>query len=45
MKTIPQESSKTTAVRIAVAKFELTFSIPILARIEVNAANKADSSA
>ncbi len=33
----------TTTVRIAVARFEFTPSIPILAKIEVNAANNADS--
>jgi hypothetical protein len=36
---------KTTTVLIAVAKFELTFSMPIFASIEVNAAKNADSSA
>ena len=35
----------TTTVRMAVARFELTPSIPILARIEVSAANTADNSA
>ena len=35
----------TTTVRIAVAKFEFTPSIPILANIEVKAANIADSKA
>ena len=33
---------RTTVVRTAVAKFELTPSIPIFARIEVNAAKNAD---
>ncbi|SCA90317.1 hypothetical protein SMA679_1756 [Streptococcus macedonicus] len=32
----------TTTVLIAVAKFELTPLIPILAKIDVNAANTAD---
>jgi hypothetical protein len=43
--TIPQERINTTTVRIAVAKFELIFSMPIFARIEVKAANRADSNA
>ena len=37
-KTINQAMSTTTIVRMAVARLELTPSIPILARIEVNAA-------
>ena len=35
----------TTTVRIAVAKLEFTPSIPILARMEVNAAKRADNKA
>ena len=37
--------SSTTAVRMAVARVELTPSMPIFARIEVRAANTADPSA
>lgn len=44
-KTIPQAITRTTAVRIAVARLELIPSIPSLARMEVSAANSADSSA
>ena len=44
-RTMPQAITNTTTVRIAVARFEFTPSMPILARIEVNAANNADSSA
>ena len=43
--TIPHAISTTTIVRIAVARFEFTFSIPTFARIEVSAANTADNSA
>ena len=43
--TMPQLISSTTAVRMAVARVELTPSMPILARIEVRAANTADPSA
>jgi hypothetical protein len=43
--TIPQENINTTIVRIAVAKFEFIFSIPILAKIDVKAANTADNNA
>ena len=41
-KTMSQDSARTTAVLIAVAIFEFTPSIPIFARIEVNAANTED---
>lgn len=41
-KTMSQDSARTTAVLIAVARFEFTTSIPIFARIEVNAANTED---
>ena len=41
--TIPHAITTTTTVRIAVAIFELTPSIPIFASIDVNAANTADS--
>ena len=43
--TISQAITSTTTVRMAVAKLELTFSIPILAKIEVSAAKTADKSA
>ena len=43
--TMPQDIASTTQVRMAVARVELTPSIHTLARMEVNAANKADSSA
>ena len=33
--TMPQASAKTTIVRIAVARFEFTPSMPILAKMEV----------
>lgn len=36
--TIPQDMKTTTTVRMAVAKFEFTPSIPIFAKIEVTAA-------
>ena len=39
MNTIPQDINRTTKVRMAVARVELTPSMPILARMEVNAAN------
>ena len=42
---MPQAMSTTTTVRIAVARLELTPSIPILARMEVSAAKTADRSA
>ena len=42
MKTIPQAIKTTTTVLIAAAKFELTPLIPILAKIDVYAANTAD---
>ena len=45
MSTIPQAITSTTKVRMAVARLELTFSMPILARIDVRAANTADSMA
>ena len=44
-KTMPQDMITTTTVRIAVARFEFTPSIPIFAKIEVSAAKTADSSA
>lgn len=40
--TMSQDIARTTAVLIAVARFEFTPSIPIFARIEVNAANTED---
>ena len=43
--TIPQAITSTTAVRMAVARLEDTPSMPILARIDVSAANTADRSA
>ena len=43
--TMPQDMSRTTPVRMAVARLELTPSIPTLARMEVSAANTADSNA
>ena len=43
--TIPQAITSTTMVRMAVARLELTPAIPILARMDVSAANTADSSA
>ena len=42
---MPHAMITTTMVRIAVARLEFTPSIPILARIEVNAANTADKTA
>jgi hypothetical protein len=42
MKTISQAIKTTTRVLMAVARFELTPSIPTFARIEVRAANKAE---
>ncbi len=44
-KTIPQDNSNTTTVRMAVARWELTPSIPILANMLVSAANTADNNA
>ena len=44
-KTIIQIMTKTTTVRMAVAKFEFTFSTPTLAKIAVSAAKKAESKA
>ena len=44
-KTIPHAMTTTTTVQMAVARFELTPSIPILAKIEVSAANTADNNA
>ena len=44
-KTMPQAMITTTTVRMAVARLEFTRSIPTLARIEVNAANIAESNA
>ena len=41
-KTIPQAITRTTAVRIAVARLELTPSMPTFARIDVSAANTDD---
>lgn len=43
--TIPQAITTTTTVLIAVARFELTSSIPTLANMEVSAANTADNNA
>ena len=43
--TIPQDISKTTKVRMAVARVEFTPSIPIFARIEVSAANMDEPNA
>ena len=43
--TIPQAMTSTTTVRIAVARFELTPSIPTLAKIVVSAAKQAESNA
>lgn len=42
-KTIPHAINSTTTVRMAVARLELTPSIPILARIDVAAAKIAES--
>lgn len=42
---IPQAIKTTTTVRIAVARLELTPEIPILAKIDVSAANKAERNA
>ena len=42
-KTIPQDSARTTVVRIAVARLELTPSIPIFARMVVSAANREEA--
>lgn len=42
---MPHASTSTTAVLIAVARLELTPSMPILARIDVSAANTAESNA
>ena len=42
---MPQAISSTTAVRMAVARLELTPLTPTFARIEVRAANTADSNA
>ena len=43
--TMPQAMARTTKVRMAVARLELTPSMPTLARMEVSAANTADPSA
>ena len=43
--TMPQLIRSTTAVRMAVASVEFTPSMPIFARIDVNAANTADPNA
>lgn len=40
--TIIQENRRTTIVRTAVATFESVFRIPLLAKIEVSPAKKAD---
>ena len=45
IKTISHENNSTTIVRRAVARFELTFRKPILARIAVIPANPADKNA
>ena len=42
-KTMPQDSARTTVVRIAVARLELTPSIPIFARMVVSAANREEA--
>ena len=42
---MPQLMASTTTVRMAVARVELTPSMPTLARIEVRAANRAEPSA
>ena len=42
---MPQLMASTTTVRMAVARWEFTPSMPILAKIEVSAANTADSNA
>lgn len=44
-KTIPHARRSTTTVRMAVARLELTFSMPILARMEVSAAKTAEPTA
>jgi len=44
-RTIPQANNRITMVLTAVARFELTSLIPILARIAVRAAKKAESKA
>ena len=43
--TTAQAINNTTTVRMAVAKLELTPSMPIFAKIDVNAAKNADNSA
>ena len=43
--TMPQAITKIIMVRMAVAKFELTPVIPILAKMAVSEANKAESKA
>lgn len=43
--TISQMITKTTTVRMAVARLELTFSTPILAKTAVSAANSAENNA
>jgi len=45
MKTMAQDMATTTIVLMAVAKLEFTPSIPILARMEVRAANTAERTA
>lgn len=42
---MPQAMMSTTMVRSAVARFELTPSIPTFAKMEVSAANNADNNA
>ena len=44
-KTIPHAMSSTTPVRMAVARLEFTPSMPTFARMDVSAANRAESSA
>ena len=44
-KTIPQAKIKITTVRTAVARFELTFLMPIFAKTAVMAAKNADKKA
>ena len=45
IKTIAQAMRRTTTVLMAVARFELTPSIPTFANIDVRAANNAEANA
>ena len=45
IKTMPQDISNTTNVRIAVARVEFTPSMPIFAKMEVSAANMDEPTA